>query len=262
QSLYPGVGQFSLPNLFIFDLIFLHGWVNFHCQKWVNFGLPLTVSEGVFSMEGDIVKLPELVHLVKKYNGRIMIDDAHGTGILGRDGRGTLEHFRLEDEVDLVMGTCSKSLASIGGFIAGDEEVIHYLKHHARSLMFSASLPPSLAASISTAIEIIEKEPERRQRLWENVNKMRRELKTLGFNIGKSETPIIPIIIGDNFQVFQMWKLLFDNGIFTNPVITPAVPKEQSRIRTTYMATHTDEQLDKALEIFESVGKKLNLIPG
>lgn len=220
----------------------------------------LIIVDGVFSMEGDIADLPNIVKLARKYGARVMVDDAHGIGVLGRTGRGTAEHFGLEDEVDLIMGTYSKSLASIGGFIAASEEVIHYIKHFARALIFSASPPPASIASVSAAIDIIEEEPERRERLRRNTNKMLKGFKALGFDTGRSETPIIPLIVGDDQRAFLMAKMLHDKGIFANVAVSPAVPNGNALIRTSYMATHTDEQLDKVLQAFEEVGKALGII--
>lgn len=220
----------------------------------------LIVFDGVFSMEGDIARLPEIVRLADKYGVRIMVDDAHSVGVLGQDGRGTAEHFDLEDQVDLIMITFSKTLASIGGCVAGDEEVIHFLKHHARSLIFSASLPPSAVATVTAGLDIIEEEPERRERLWEITHKMLAGFNSLGFDTGVSETPIIPIFIGNMKSAFLMRKGLLDAGIFVNPVVPPAVPPDQTLIRTSFMATHTDDQLDFALETFGKVGKKLGII--
>ncbi|MBI4698053.1 MAG: aminotransferase class I/II-fold pyridoxal phosphate-dependent enzyme [Nitrospirae bacterium] len=209
----------------------------------------LIVVDGVFSMEGDIADLPNIVRLAKKYGARIMVDDAHGIGVIGKTGRGTAEHFDLEDDVDLIMGTYSKSLASIGGFIAASEDVIHYIKHFARALMFSASPPPASVASVSAAIDIIEEEPERRARLWHNTGKMLAGFKKLGFDTGKSETPIVPVVVGDDKKAFTMTKMLHDKGIFANVVVSPAVPNGSALIRTSYMATHTDEHLDKVLKL-------------
>lgn len=220
----------------------------------------LIIVDGVFSMEGDIADLPNIVKLARKYGARIMVDDAHGIGVLGSTGRGTAEHFGLEDEIDLIMGTYSKSLASIGGFIAASEGVIHYIKHFARALIFSASPPPASIASVSAAIDIIEEEPERREHLWRNTNKMLKGFKTLGFDTGRSETPIIPLIVGNDQRAFLMAKMLHDKGIFANVAVSPAVPNGNALIRTSYMATHTDEQLDKVLQAFEEVGKALKII--
>ena len=220
----------------------------------------LIIVDGVFSMEGDIADLPSIVELAKAHGARIMVDDAHAVGVLGNGGRGTTEHFKLEDQVDLIMGTYSKSLAGIGGFVAGSEEVVNFIKHVGRSMIFSASLAPSLVASVSAALDIIEEEPELRTNLWKNTQKMLRGYKSLGFDTGASETPVIPIIIGDRIKVFEMCKLLFEHGVFVNPVISPAVPPGRELLRTSYMATHTEEQLDRVLGAFEKAGKQLGLI--
>ena len=220
----------------------------------------LIVVDGVFSMEGDIANLPEIVNLAKQYQARVMVDDAHSIGVLGENGRGTAEHFNLEDEVDMVMGTFSKSFASLGGFLASSERVINYIKHFSRALIFSASPPPAAVAACLAALDIIENEPERRERLWQIAKKMHKEFKALGFNIGTSQTPIIPIYIGDDIKTFQFWRMLSDEGIFTNPIISPAVPPGSQLIRTSYTATHTEEQLDRVLEVFEKVGKKMGVI--
>jgi 8-amino-7-oxononanoate synthase len=219
----------------------------------------LVVVDGLFSMEGDIAPLPELIPLCKKYGARLMVDDAHAIGVLGC-GRGTAHHFGMEAEVDLIMSTFSKSFASLGGFVAGDEPVIHYVKHHARSLIFSASIPPSNAASALASLEIMRKEPERIERLNQLAARMRTEYRRLGFDIGNSETPVVPIIIGDDALTLMTWKLLFEAGVFVNPVLTPAVPTGRQLLRTSYMATHTDEQLERVLKIFEQVGKQVGLI--
>lgn len=220
----------------------------------------LIVVDGIFSMEGDIANLPDIVELAKKYGSRVMVDDAHGIGVLGKTGRGTAEHFGLEKEVDLLMGTYSKSLASIGGFIAGSENIIHYIKHFARSLIFSASPPPASIAAVSAALDIIENEPERRERLWENTRKMLKGFKELGFETGPSETPIIPIIVEENEIAFKMAMMLQEEGIFANVAVSPAVPNGRALIRTSYMATHTDEHLDIVLNAFEKIGRALGLI--
>ncbi len=218
------------------------------------------VVDGVFSMEGHLVDLPGVVKLAKQFNARVMVDDAHSVGVFGANARGTAEHFGLEDDVDITMGTFSKSFASLGGYISADENVIHYIKHHARALIFSASIPPANAASVITAIDIIQKEPERRERLWENVRKMKKGFDQLGFNTGDSVSPIIPIIIGGDVDTFMFWKKLYEGGVFTNPAVAPAVPLGQALIRTSYMATHTNEELDKVLEIFNKLGKEFGLI--
>jgi 8-amino-7-oxononanoate synthase len=220
----------------------------------------LIIVDGVFSMEGDIADLPAIVRRARAYGARIMVDDAHGVGVLGKGGRGTAEHFGLENKVDLIMGTYSKSLAAIGGFIAGPSDVVNWIKHMGRSMNFSASLPPSLVASVSTALDIIEEQPELRARLWRNTHKMLRGFKTLGYDTGASETPIIPILIKDTMKTYQMCKLLFENGVFVNPIISPAVPPGRELLRTSYMATHTEEQLDKVLAAFEKVGRQLGVI--
>jgi 8-amino-7-oxononanoate synthase len=220
----------------------------------------IVVVDGVFSMEGDIARMPEIVSLSKKYGARLMVDDAHGIGVLGKTGRGTAEHFGLEHEVDLIMGTYSKSLASIGGFISGSADVIHFIKHYARPLIFSASPPPASVASVSAAIDIIENEPERREQLWKNTSKMLNGFISLGFHTGHSQTPIIPIIVGENEKAFMFAMMLQEEGIFANVAVTPAVPAGMALIRTSYMATHTDEHLDIVLRAFEKVGKKTGLI--
>jgi 8-amino-7-oxononanoate synthase len=220
----------------------------------------LIVVDGIFSMDGDIADLPSIVKLAKAYGARTMVDDAHAVGVLGEGGRGTAEHFGLEDQVDLIMGTYSKSLAAIGGFVAGSRDVIEFIKHAGRSMMFSASLPPSLVASVSTALDIIEEQPQLRIQLWKNTHKMLQGYKSLGYDTGTSETPIVPIIIGDNNKVYEMCKLLFENGIFVNAVVSPAVPPGKELLRTSYMATHTEAQLDKVLSAFKKIGKQLGVI--
>jgi len=220
----------------------------------------LVVVDGVFSMGGDIAPLPEIAALCKKYGARLMVDDAHSIGVLGDHGRGTANHFGLTDQVDLIMGTFSKSFASLGGFIAGDDVVMHYVQHHARSFMFSASMPAANVAAVLAALGIMEQEPERIERLWHNANKMRAGFKALGFNTGQSTTPVIPIIIGDDMKTVFAWNALFQAGVYTNTVLPPAVPPNKSLLRTSYMATHTDEQLDRVLDIFATVGKELGLI--
>ncbi|MEE4311861.1 MAG: aminotransferase class I/II-fold pyridoxal phosphate-dependent enzyme [candidate division KSB1 bacterium] len=218
------------------------------------------VADGVFSMEGDIINLPEMVPIAKKHNARIMIDDAHSIGVLGKGGRGTGEHFDLEDDIDLIMGTFSKSFASLGGFIAGEKRVVEYIKHNARSLIFSASMPPTAVATVLKAVEILESEPERIEKLWRNAEKMRKGFNEMGFDTGSSESPIIPVVIGDDMTTFYFWRLLFDNCIFTNPVISPAVEPGRAMLRTSYMATHEDDELDQVLDIFHKVGKEVGLI--
>ncbi|TAL25671.1 MAG: pyridoxal phosphate-dependent aminotransferase family protein [Nitrospirae bacterium] len=220
----------------------------------------LIVVDGVFSMEGDIANLPEIINLAGKYKARVMVDDAHGIGVLGKTGRGTAEHFGLEKEVDILMGTYSKSLASIGGFIAGSENIIHYIKHFARSLIFSASPPPASIAAVNAAVDIIENEPDRRERLWKNTKKMLKGFRELGFETGSSETPIIPVIVEENEIAFKFAMLLQEEGVFANVAVSPAVPNGKALIRTSYMATHTDEHLDTVLNAFAKTGRALGLI--
>ena len=219
----------------------------------------LVAVDGLFSMEGDIALLPEMIPLCKKYGARLMVDDAHAMGVLG-GGHGTAAHFNLTDGVDLIMSTFSKSFASLGGFIAGDEEIVHYIKHHARALIFSASIPPANAAAALAALQVMREEPERIQRVNEIGAHMRREYRRLGFDIGQSETPVIPILIGDDMRTLLIWKALFEAGVFVNPVLAPAVPEGRQLLRTSYMAIHTDEQLARVVETFEKVGRQMGLI--
>jgi 7-keto-8-aminopelargonate synthetase-like enzyme len=216
----------------------------------------LVVVDGVYSMGGDIAPLPEIVELCKKYGARLMVDDAHSVGVLG-GGRGTPAHFGLTDEVDLIMGTFSKSFASLGGFIAGDADVIDFIKYHARALIFSASITPASTAAAMAALEVIKEEPERIARVNEIGERMRQEYRKLGFDVGVSETPVVPIIIGDDMPTILAWKTLYDAGVYTNPVVPPGVPPESSRLRTSYMATHTDEQLDRVVAAFADLAKML-----
>ena len=219
----------------------------------------LLVVDGLFSMEGDLAPLPEMSKLAKKYNARLMVDDAHGMGVMG-DGRGTAHHFGVTEDVDLIMSTFSKSFASLGGFIAGDEDTIHYIKHTARALIFSASIPPANAAAALAALHVMKEEPELSRRVRSIADRMRKGYTELGFNIGNSITPVIPIIIGSDELTFATWKMLFDNGVFVNPVISPAVSPGRQLLRTSYMATHTEEQMDQVLEIFAKVGKTVGLL--
>ncbi|MEJ2740280.1 MAG: pyridoxal phosphate-dependent aminotransferase family protein [Dehalococcoidia bacterium] len=219
----------------------------------------LVIVDGIFSMEGDIAPLPAIVKLCKQYGARLMVDDAHSIGVLG-GGRGTAAHFNLTDEVDLIMGTFSKSLASLGGFIAGDEDVIHYIKHHARSFIFSASIPPANAAAALAALQVLRNEPERVERVNEIANRMRQAFRELGFDIGNSTTPIVSLFVGDTKRTFIAWKLIFENGVFVNATIPPAVPKGSERLRTSFMASHTEEQLSQVLTAFEIAGKQAGLI--
>jgi len=220
----------------------------------------LVVVDGVYSMEGDIASLPDIVKVCKQYGARLMVDDAHGIGVLGATGRGTAEHFGLENEVDILMGTYSKSLASIGGFVAANEDVIHYIKHVSRPLIFSASPPPASVASVIAALDIVDREPERRERLWANTNKMMTAYQQMGFDIGVSKSPVIPLLMGDMERAFMMWKTLHEEGVFVNPVVPPAVQPGRCMIRTSYMATHTEVMLDRVLGVIERAGRKLGLI--
>ncbi len=220
----------------------------------------LVVTDGVFSMKGDLVDLPSLVRVAKKYGARIMLDDAHGVGVLGENGRGTAEHFGLESEIDLIVGTFSKSFASLGGFAVANEDVIDYVKHTGRSIIFSASSPPSAVAAALAALEIIETEPERRERLWQNVSRMQGKLVELGYDVGQSRSAIIPIRIGGDLETFQFWRQLHDEGVFTNPVVPPAVPPDEGMIRTSYMATHTFAELDKVADVFARLGRAAGVL--
>jgi 8-amino-7-oxononanoate synthase len=220
----------------------------------------LIIVDGVFSMEGDVARLPEIVEIAREFSAGVMVDDAHGIGVLGKHGRGTAEHFGLEDEVDLIMGTFSKSLASIGGFICGDVDVIHFIKHRARTLIFSAAPPPASVAAASAAVDIIEREPELRERLWRNTRYMLKGFKDLGFDTGDSETPVIPILVGDDYRAFRMSRRLHEEGVFVNPVVSPATAPGRALLRTSYMATHTEDQLARALEAFRKVGREFDVI--
>lgn len=220
----------------------------------------LLVVDGLFSMGGDLAPLPEIIPIAKKYGARIMVDDAHSMGVMG-GGRGTAAHFGVDDDIDLIMSTFSKSFASLGGFVAGNADVIMYIKHFARALIFSASIPPANAASALAALHIMQSEPERIARVNDIAARMKRDFTALGFNTGHTVSPIIPIIIGDDMLTFNTWKRLFDEGVFVNPVISPATPPGMQLLRTSYMATHTDAQLDRVIEIFAKVGKEMGLIP-
>ncbi len=219
----------------------------------------LIVVDGMFSMEGDLAPLADISTVAKKYGARLMVDDAHGMGVLG-GGHGTCAHLGVTDRVDLIMSTFSKSFASLGGFIAGDECTIHFIQHTARALIFSASIPPANAAAALAALQVMREEPERAARVIAVAEKMRKGFKSLGFNIGDSTTPVVPIIIGDDKKTFLFWKMLFDNGVFVNPVISPAVNAGHQLLRTSYMATHTDAQMDNVLSVFEKVGKEIGII--
>lgn len=220
----------------------------------------LIVVDGVFSMDGDIANLPMIVQLADEYNAMVMLDDAHAIGVIGHQGRGTASHFGLTERVELIMGTFSKSLASLGGFIASDRATINYLKHHSRALIFSASMPAANVASVMAALDIVQSEPERMHKLWDNTQRMSDGLKGMGFNLGKSVTPILPLHLGDDLLCFTMCKMLQDEGIFVNPVVSPAVDANHALLRISLMATHTFEQIDRALEKFRKVGKYLGVI--
>jgi len=220
----------------------------------------LVVVDGVFSMEGDIIPLPELCRLAREYNAAVMVDDAHAIGVLGKNGAGTTSHFGLTDQVHLIMGTFSKSLASLGGFIGADFETIDYLKHHSRALIFSASMSPANAAAVMAALDIMISEPERIARLWHNTDRMKKGLLSLGFDLGASETPILPAYCRDLMAAFKLCKRLEEEGVFVNPVVPPAVPPGQELIRISLMATHTDSQIDFALDKLGRIGKELGLI--
>ena len=220
----------------------------------------MVIVDGVYSMEGDIADLPNLLKLTQKYGAALAVDDAHSVGVLGPKGDGTAAHFGVVEEVDLIVGTFSKSLASIGGFAAGSEGVIHYLKHHSRPLIFTAALPPANTAGVLAALHVLQREPERRDALWANTRRLQDGLRSLGFEIGPTETPIVPVLIGPLEKTFLFWRKLFDAGVFTNPVVPPAVPPSQCRLRTSLMATHTPEQIDRAIATFETLGKELGVV--
>jgi 8-amino-7-oxononanoate synthase len=220
----------------------------------------LVVVDGVFSMEGDITQLPELCKIASRYGAAVMVDDAHSIGVLGKNGAGTASHFNLTDEVQLIMGTFSKSLASLGGFISADAETIDYLKHHSRALIFSASMSPANVAAVLAALDIMQNEPERMAQLWRNTERMKQGLLSMGFELGESQTPILPVYCRDMVKAFQFCKLLQEHGVFVNPVVYPAVPPGSELIRVSLMATHTDKQIDFALEKLGLLGKELSLI--
>jgi 8-amino-7-oxononanoate synthase len=222
--------------------------------------IKLIVVDGIFSMEGDIIKLPEVVKLAEKYDASIMVDDAHSLGVIGKNGSGTASHFGLTDKVDLIMGTFSKSFASLGGFIAADKEVINFIKHNSRSLIFSASMTPASAASVMAAIEIMESEPERIKHLWDITAYALKGFKEAGFDTGKSETPIIPLFIRDDIKALQLTQMLLADGVFVNPVVSPAVPREDCLIRYSLMATHTKEQVEISIEKITRAAKALGIL--
>ena len=215
----------------------------------------LVVTDGVFSMEGTVADLPAIVAAAKAHHSAVLVDEAHAVGVFGPNGAGTAEHFGVSDQVDLIMGTFSKSLASVGGVVAGDESVIHWLRHHSRALIFTASMPPASVAGVLAALDIIEREPERRARLWANTTRVAMTLRALGFDIGDSHTPIIPVVVGDLVRTLQLWRALFDDGVFTHPIVPPAVPPTSCRLRVSMSAEHSDEQIDRVLEAFDRVAR-------
>ncbi len=220
----------------------------------------LVIVDGVYSMEGDIADVPSLLKLTQRYGAALAVDDAHSVGVLGPKGDGTAAHFGLANDVELVVGTFSKSLASIGGFVAGSESVIHFLKHHSRPLIFTAALPPANTAGVLAALDILIAEPERRARLWDNTRQFQEGCRSLGFDIGNTQTPIIPVLIGSLEHTFMFWRQLYDGGVFTNPVVPPAVPPDECRLRVSLMATHSTDQIDAVLEVFGRLGKASGVI--
>jgi 8-amino-7-oxononanoate synthase len=235
-----------------------------HLEKFLQQCEPdkikLIVADGVFSMEGDVAKLPEMVDLAKKYNASIMIDEAHSLGVFGKTGAGVCEHFGVQNDVELVMGTFSKSLATIGGFIASNKDVINYLKHNSRTLIFSASITPAAAGAVLAALEVMEEEKWRQQALWDNTNRMLQAFKDKGFETGHTTTPIIPLYVRDNEKTFRLTRMLMDDGVFVNPVVSPAVPSQDTLIRISLMATHTFDQIDEAVEKITKNAKLLGII--
>lgn len=220
----------------------------------------LIVVDGVYSMGGDLAPLPQIIELAKAYGARLFVDDAHGLGVMGKGGRGTHFHFNCVDDVDLIMGTFSKSFASLGGVVAGDREVIDYIQHHARSFIFSASMPPASVAAVLACLDVIEEDPGYVDRVHQQAEKVRNGLRSLGYDCGQSVTPIVPVIIKNEMHTVFIWKSLFDNGVYTNPVLPPAVPPSKSLLRTSYMATHTDAQIERVLDAFEKVGQETGFL--
>lgn len=230
-------------------------------QKCEPDKVKLIVTDGVFSMEGDVANVPEIVRLAKKYDASVMVDEAHGIGVFGKGGRGVCHHFGVQDDVDLIMGTFSKSFASLGGFIATDKEITNFLRHHSRSYIFTASITPASTAAALKALEIMETEPERQEQLWENTNFALEGFRNMGCEIGNTSTPIIPLYIRDNNLTFTITRDLFDEGVFVNPVVSPAVAPHDTLIRFSLMGTHTKEQVQTALEKIQKVFRRYNLIP-
>lgn len=220
----------------------------------------LIVTDGVFSMKGDLCDLPAIVRLAKLYDAKVMVDDAHGVGVLGKDGRGVCEHFGLEDQVDIIVGTFSKSFASLGGFAVASREVIEYVQHTSRALIFSASITPASAAAALAALDVIEAEPERRERLWGHVARMQAGFVDLGYDVALSKSAILPIPIGGDLDTFRFWRSLHEAGVFANPVVAPAVPPGEGMIRTSYMATHTEAELERVLDVFARLGREAGVL--
>ncbi len=220
----------------------------------------MVIIDGVYSMGGDLAPLTEITDLAKKYNARVYLDDAHGIGVMGEGGRGTHFHFNRVNEVDIVMGTFSKSFASLGGVVAGNKDVIEYIQHKARSLIFSASMPPANVATVMACLDIVEADPDYPKQVHRNAAKVRDALRSMGFDCGESVTPVVPVMIGSDMNTVFAWRACFDAGIYVNPVLPPGVPPNKSLLRTSYMATHTDEQLDRVIEAFRIVGTKTGLI--
>lgn len=217
----------------------------------------LVVTDGVFSMEGTVADLPAIVAAAKKNAGAVLVDEAHAVGVFGPTGAGTVEHFGLADQVDLIMGTFSKSLASVGGVVAGDESVIHWLRHHSRALIFTASMPPASVAGVLAALDVIQEEPERRERLWANTRRVGAGLRSLGFDVGETQTPIIPVVTGELVRTLQLWRAVFEEGVFTHPIVPPAVPPTSCRLRVSMSAEHSDEQVDRVLGAFERIARAM-----
>ncbi|MEX0602706.1 MAG: aminotransferase class I/II-fold pyridoxal phosphate-dependent enzyme, partial [Bacteroidota bacterium] len=220
----------------------------------------LIVTDGVFSTSGEIVDLPNMIRVARKYNARVLVDDAHAVGVIGKGGRGTASHFGLEAETDMTMGTFSKTFASLGGFVVGERAVVNYLKHNAPALIFSASPTPASVAAALVALDILEKEPELIEKLMRNSRKMRKGLAEMGYRVGEHDSAVVPVIIGDTEKVLKMWRMLFDSGVFVNAFIRPGVPPGMEMLRTSYMATHEDQHLDKILEVFKEVGHTFGVL--
>ena len=222
--------------------------------------IKLIVTDGVFSMEGDVAKLPQMVELAKKYNASLYVDEAHSLGVFGKTGAGVCEHFGLSNDVDLIMGTFSKSLGTIGGFVAADENIINYLKHTSRTLIFSASITPASTGCVLAALDVMEEETWRKDALWANTNRAKEGFLKAGFEIGPTETPIIPLYVRDNLKTFNLTRMLMDDGVFVNPVVSPAVSSEDTLIRYSLMATHTFDQIDESILKISKAARQLGII--